>query len=142
MISAANSRSMSSAYEATQTVAGHYGTGGQRWTWGDNGDMVFLEAAVVVGLVWLVVYGTIRVLSPPREQPRQALPPGQWQPAHYDVGGETRVVLQKVAAGGGHVIDEHVIATFRADDPDYDAKFLTAMSTARERRALFEAEEE
>jgi len=104
--------------------------------------MVFLEAALVVGLVWLVVYGTIRVLTPPREQPPPALPPGQWQAAHYDVDGETRVVLQKTTAGGAHVIDEHVIATFRTDDPDYDAKFLQAMSTARERRALFEAEEE
>lgn len=103
--------------------------------------MVFLEAAVVVGLVWLVVYCTIRVLSPPREQARAALPPGQWQTAHYDVHGETRVVLQKVTPGRGHVVDEHVVATFRTDDPDYDAKFLTAMSTARERRALFEAEE-
>jgi hypothetical protein len=108
----------------------------------DNGDMVFLEAALVVGMVWLVVYGTIRVLSPLREQARPALPPGQWQAAHYDVDGETRVVLQKVAAGGAHVVDEHVIATFRSDDPDYDAKFLAAMSTARERRALFETEEE
>jgi len=38
------------------------------------------------------------------------------------------------------VVDEHVIATLRVDDPEYDAKFLSAMATARERRALFEAE--
>jgi hypothetical protein len=40
------------------------------------------------------------------------------------------------------VVDEHAIASIPVDDPEYDAKFLTAMSIARERRALFEAEEE
>jgi hypothetical protein len=28
------------------------------------------------------------------------------------------------------------------DDPDYDAKFLAAMESARQRRALFESEED
>jgi hypothetical protein len=34
-----------------------------------------------------------------------------------------------------------VITKLDVEDPDYDAKFLAAMATARERRALFEAEE-
>jgi hypothetical protein len=45
-------------------------------------------------------------------------------------------------AGGVNVLDEHVVARIPVDDPDYDAKFMAAMAAARERRALFEAEEE
>jgi len=103
--------------------------------------MVILEAAVVLGMVWVIVYGTIRLLTRPQDQARPVVRAGQWREAHYDAGGETRVVLQKISPSGAQVLDEHVIATVRVDDPDYDAKFLTAMSTARERRALFEAEE-
>ena len=51
------------------------------------------------------------------------------------------MVLQKISSSGV-VLDEHVVATVPVDDPDYDAKFLTAMNTARERRALFEAEQD
>jgi hypothetical protein len=54
----------------------------------------------------------------------------------------TRVVLQKVKPGGINVLNEHVIATLPIDDPEYDAKFMTAMSTARERRAIYESEQE
>jgi hypothetical protein len=68
-------------------------------------------------------------------------PAGQWRAVHYDVKGQTRISLQKISPGGVRV-DEHVIATIPVDDPDYDAKFLTAMSSARERRALFETEED
>lgn len=104
--------------------------------------MVLLEAALVVGMVWLFVYATIRLLTRPQDQRRPASPAGQWRTAHYDLKAETHVVLQKISPSGDHVLDEHVIATVLIDDPDYDAKFLTAMSTARERRSLFEAEEE
>ena len=64
-----------------------------------------------------------------------------WAEKHYDVQGTTRVVLQRISPTGDAVLDEHVIATVPVDDPEYDAKFLDAMSTARERRALFETEE-
>jgi len=103
--------------------------------------MVILEAALVLGMVWVIVYGTIRLLTRTQDQRRPAARAGQWRETHYDVDGETRVVLQKISPSGAQVLDEHVIATLRVDDPEYDAKFLTAMSTARERRALFEAEE-
>ncbi len=43
---------------------------------------------------------------------------------------------------GAHLINEHVVATIPLDDPEYDTKFMTAMATARERRALFESEED
>jgi hypothetical protein len=102
--------------------------------------MVLFEAALVLGLVWLIVFATIRLLPRAEEPGRPALRAGLWRTAHYDVQGETRVVLQKVSPTGANVIDEHVIATLRVDDPEYDAKFLSAMATARERRALFDAE--
>ena len=104
--------------------------------------MVILEIALVLGMVWATAYGTIRLLRPPEDRGRPAVGAGQWRAAHYDVGGETHVVLQKISPSGINVVDEHVIATLRVGDPEYDAKFLTAMSTARERRALFEAEDQ
>lgn len=106
--------------------------------------MVLLEAAVVIAMVGLVIYGTIRLLTraPAERQPRAVPGGGHWRVAHLDTAGETRVVLQKVSDTGAWVLDEHVIATVASDDPDYDAKFLAAMSAARERRALFETEDE
>ena len=50
-------------------------------------------------------------------------------------------MLQKVREGDTRVIDEHVITSIRADDPEYDDKFLVAMDAARQRQALFEAED-
>jgi hypothetical protein len=108
----------------------------------DNGGVVLLEAAFVVGVLSLIVYGTIWLLMRPKSQSRRALPRGQWRVGHYDIDGETRVVLQKVQPGGSEVLDEHVIATIPITDPDYDARYLEATSTARERRALFELEDE
>lgn len=95
-----------------------------------------------VGVLALVVYATIRLLTARAPAPRRTpLPAGTWQVAHLDTAGETRVLLQKVGFDGG-VVDEHVIARIRVDDPEYDAKFLAAMAAARERRALFESEED
>jgi hypothetical protein len=108
----------------------------------DNEEVVLLEAALVVGILSVIVYGTIWLLMRPKGQRRPVLPAGQWRAAHYDVKGETYVVLQKVSPSGVDVLDEHVIATIPVGDPEYDAKFLTAMNTARERRALFEIEED
>jgi hypothetical protein len=114
----------------------------QRGSTSDNEDMVVLEAVLVLGIVGILLYATIRLLTRPEARRHPASLPGQWRVAHYDAADETRVVLQKISNIGAAVVDEHVIATVPVDDPGYDAKFLTAMSTARERRALFEAEEE
>jgi len=103
--------------------------------------MVLVEAAVVVSLVCVVFLGLVRLLARPQDQRRPASTPGHWRTAHYDVKGETRVVIQKVSTTGS-LVDEHVVATIPVDDPDYDARFLIAMNTARERRALFESEED
>ena len=107
----------------------------------DNEDMVLVEAAFVVGMVAVIVYATIWLLTRSRASARPVSPVGEWRAVHYDVKGQTQVVLQKVSPSGAK-LDEHVIARIPVDDPDYDAKFLTAMSTARERRALFDTEEE
>lgn len=104
--------------------------------------MVLLDAILVVVVVWLVTYATIRLLTRPDDRKRPASAPGQWRVAHYDATDETRVVLQKVSATDGALVDEHLVATIRTDDPDYDSKFLAAMSTARERQSLFRAEDQ
>ncbi|HEY0644568.1 MAG TPA: hypothetical protein VGD39_14175 [Nocardioides sp.] len=103
--------------------------------------MVMVEAVILVGLVGLVVFWLTSFLLRSASQGPQVSPPGTWRVAHYDVKGETRVVLQKVREGDTRVLDEHVIATVRSDDPEYDDKFLAAMNAARQRQALFEAED-
>ena len=97
---------------------------------------------MLFGLVGVAIYAVIRLLTPLQDKQRPASSPGSWRTAHYDRDGETRIVLEKLAPNGSSVLDEHVVAAVRLDDPEYDDKFLTAMSVARERRALFEAEEE
>lgn len=58
--------------------------------------------------------------------------PDRWGAVHYDVDGVTRVVLQKVSSTATNGLDEHVIATIRTHDPEYDTHFLGAMAAARE----------
>ena len=103
-------------------------------------QVLIIEAAFVLGLLGLICYGVIRLLThvPTRPSVSNA---GRWVTVHYDVNGVTRVAVQKVSPTGASVLDEHIISTIPIDDPEYDAKFLTAMAAARERRALFEAEE-
>jgi hypothetical protein len=103
--------------------------------------VVLGDALIVIGGLGLLLYVGIRALS---GTGRKALTigPGQWRTTHYDVKGITRVVVQKVSPGGANILSEHVVTTIRVDDPEYDAKFLAAMSAARERRAMFESEDE
>ena len=103
--------------------------------------MVMLEAAAVIGLLALLVFFGVLFLMGRSKQPDAAIGPGHWRAAHYDAKGVTRVVVQKVSATGVNKLDEHVVAELRRDDPDYDSRFLEAMSTARQRQSLFEAEE-
>jgi hypothetical protein len=104
--------------------------------------MVLFDAVVVLGVIALAVYGAIRVLTHARYQLPAASSPGQWRATHYDVKGATKVVLQKMSPTGANLLNEHVVATIPLDDPDYDTKFMTAMAAARERRAMFESEED
>jgi hypothetical protein len=100
--------------------------------------MAMLEGLLIVGAVGLL-YTVIRALESRPGHP--AVAAGHWRAAHYDVDGHTRVLVHKVSSGGGQVLDEHVIAEIAADDPAYDEIFMTAMATARQRKAIFETEE-
>ncbi len=101
--------------------------------------MAMFEGLLIVGAMGLLVYALIRAL--PSRPGNPAVAAGQWRTAHYDVNGRTRVVVHKVTPGGAQVLDEHVIAEIPVNDPDYDVLFMTAMATARERKAIFETEE-
>jgi hypothetical protein len=103
--------------------------------------MVLLDAALILALVGLITYVTIRALSSPAEGELGSRA-GRWTAVHNDAHGVPRVVVKKVSAGGASVLDEHLISTIPVEDPDYDAKFLAAMSAARERQALFQSEED
>ena len=106
----------------------------------DNGGMVLLEAAVLVGLVAVIVFGVVMLIGRSKEE-RAPVGRGQWRATHYDAKGVTRVVVQKVSATGVNLLDEHVVAELSRDEPDYDARFLEAMNAARQRQSVFEAEE-
>lgn len=114
---------------ASPTVAAH------------NRRMLLVEAAFVTLLAGAVIYAITALLLRPPDQCRPPAGSGSWRVAHYDVGGETRVVLQRVSGSGTRVLDEHVVATVRCDDPEYDQRFLDAMSIARQRQALFDTED-
>jgi hypothetical protein len=101
--------------------------------------MAMLEGLLSVGAIALLVYAVIRAL--PSRPGHPAVAAGQWRTAHYDVNGRTRVVVHKVTPDGAQVLDEHVIAEIPVNDPDYDVLFMTAMATARQRKAIFETEE-
>lgn len=104
--------------------------------------MVLIEAAVLVGLLGLMIYVVTSYFLRSPDQHERPSPAGTWRVGHYDARGRTHVVLQKVSESRGAVVDEHVIAAFPSDDPEYDEKFLAAMSAARQRQALFQAEED
>src|SRR5690349_24517571 len=77
----------------------------------DNGTVAMVEGLLLVGVVGVLLYLAIRALPSGHGQ---ELPPslsaGHWRTAHYDVGGHTKVVVQKVTPAATHVLDEHVIA--------------------------------
>ena len=101
-----------------------------------------MEAVVLVGLVGLMVFWATSLLLRSVGAGSQFSPSGTWRVTHYDAKGETHIVLQKVRDGDAKVLDEHLITSVRADDPQYDDKFLAAMNAARQRQALFEVEDD
>ena len=102
---------------------------------------LLLQAGFVIGAVVLLVYvlGQLRLRS--RGRPATTVRTGRWETHHYDARGVTRVVVRKVSPNGTNVLDEHEVAEIPTEAPDYDTRFMTAMATARERVALFEAEQ-
>ena len=104
------------------------------------GRVILVELALLAVLVWAFVHGVLWLMDRPV---RPALPaPVRWRVTHHDSGGETRVLLEKYGDRGDRVLGRHVVGTIRLDDPDYDDRFLALMDAARQRRALFEAEED
>ena len=104
--------------------------------------MMMLEAAVVLGIVGVIIYVVISTLVGGLDRPRVLRGAGgRWQVTHFAVNNRTHVVVRKVLPDGATVVDEHLVATVAEDDPDYDMKFLEAMAQARQRLALFESEE-
>ena len=101
-----------------------------------------LEGLLIAGTIGVLLYLAIRaLLNSQGTQPPPALSAGHWRTAHYDVDGHTKVVVQRITPAGTHLLDEHVIAEIPVSDPDYDELFMTAMATARQRKAIFETEE-
>jgi hypothetical protein len=116
------------------------------WEGTDNGCMMLLEATVLLGIVGVIIYVAISTLMRGlggMERPRvlRGAAGGRWQVTHFAVNSRTHVVVRKVLPDGATVVDEHLVATVAEDDPDYEMKFLEAMSQARQRLALFESEE-
>jgi hypothetical protein len=103
--------------------------------------MVMVEALMLIAVVGLVIFWITSVLLRSTHGGPRVSSAGTWRVAHHDAKGQTRVVLQKVRQGDTRVLDEHVIASIRSDDPEFDDKFMAAMDAARQRQALFEAED-
>jgi hypothetical protein len=101
-----------------------------------------IEVLFALGLVALVVYGSIAAVASRQKRGSQLTVAGaHWEAAHFAADHTTRVVVRKVVPATGVVLDEHLVAVVADDDPSYDAKFLEAMAEARQRVALFESEE-
>jgi hypothetical protein len=103
--------------------------------------LALLLVVLVVLIGGGVLAGARAIASAPRRHAAVAAP-GVWRTNHYDAKGVTRVVVQKVSPQGTNILNEHLVSTIRLDDPDYDSTFLAAMATARERRAVFESEDD
>lgn len=101
-----------------------------------------VEVVLVLALLALLGYGAARLLTATSDRRPVASSGGHWCVTHYDRDGRTLVVLQKVAGSGAGIIQEHVVASLVPEDAEFDEKFMLAMEVARERRALFEAEEQ
>jgi hypothetical protein len=97
-----------------------------------------LVALAAVLIIASTAYALLRGSSAP--QVTAAESPARWVATHYSVDNVTRVVVRKVRADVGDVLDEHVMVEISDGDSDFDAKFIDAMAQARARAALFELE--
>ena len=115
---------------------------------------------VVVGLLGLGAWAYWRACVGPRSpralESSAVLPPGaraelaaaiaaaRWAPAHDEVDGATRVLVRKSYTGldgRPDVLEERVLVTFPADDPEWEVRFIEGMSQARFRCTYLNAEE-
>ena len=103
--------------------------------------LALVEALVVLAIVLItasVAYALIRGGGKP--QVAAADSTARWVARHYSAGNATRVVVRRVRAEVGAVLDEQIIVEIPDSDSDFDAKFIEAMAQARARAALFESE--
>lgn len=115
--------------------------------------LVLLELVVILVLVAALVWalgnphraGIAGALpSRQRAQLAAAIEQARWVPAHDEVDGTTRVLVQRTYIGldgRPEVLDERVLETFPAQDPAWEARFTEAMSAARFRCTYLNAEE-
>jgi hypothetical protein len=89
--------------------------------------------------------GSSPVLPPgARAELAAAIAAARWAPAHDEVDGATRVLVRKSYTGldgRPEVLEERVIATFPADDAEWEVRFIEGMSQARFRCTYLNAEE-
>ena len=104
--------------------------------------MIALVETLVALAAVLIIASTAYVLLRGSSAPQvtAAESPARWVATHYSVDNVTRVVVRKVRADVGDVLDEHVMVEISDGDSDFDAKFIDAMAQARARAALFELE--
>lgn len=103
--------------------------------------MALIRALVVLGVLAVIAYATYAMMRGTTKRRIHAAPAGQrWLATHYAVNDATRIVVRKVSAGNGDVLDEHVVVEIPNGDSDFDSRFLEAMAEARSRAALFESE--
>ena len=108
----------------------------------DNEGVALLEVVVVLCVVGLICYAVVGLLTRGLDRRRPAPgSAGRWRAAHYERNSETRIVVRKVAASGD-IVDEHLVVAIPVGDANYDTRFLDGMAQARQRVALFEAEED
>jgi pyridoxamine 5'-phosphate oxidase family protein len=88
--------------------------------------VALLFAACVAGLAYVVMTPVAR------RHGRRLRAKARWRTRHYGERGHT-VVAVGLALPSGEVLDEHVVARVRDDDPDWNARFLAARAEAEER---------
>jgi hypothetical protein len=125
--------------------------------------LALIELALVlllVGLLGLGAWAYWRAWIGPRPRPAlgspAVLPPGaraelaaaiaaaRWAPAHDEVDGATRILVRKSYTGldgRPEVLEDRVITTFPATDPEWEVRFIEGMGQARFRCTYLNAEE-
>ena len=90
--------------------------------------------------------GSPAVLPPgARAELAAAIAAARWAPAHDEVEGSTRVLVRKsytALDGRPEVLEERVITTFPATDPEWEVRFIDGMGQARFRCTYLNAEEQ
>ena len=109
--------------------------------------------ALGVWTVWRIWAGPPPAVGPvvgalppgPRAELAAAIAAARWAPAHDEVDGTTRVLVRKTYIGMDgrpEVLEQRVITTFPATDPEWEVRFIEGMSQARFRCTYLNAEEQ